>query len=254
MHFLSSVISLTALLALVSQGSAALAALLKPDMGKLAEHAVHTLTETNFKKNNGFSHYFIDSNQVPVLKAFRAVTSDAVRFDFQCFSAQNCKSFPARTLTITAPQPEDFNGGPITKVKARQILICPAFFAAMNDQRKLPSTVLETRVYCENKASKKLVGFEVGGYSMMHAITELDTFSLAAGFAKEHEDADFVVPAFDFHGAIDWRGETSAANARELKTSTAKGRPHNFRNAESLVASAMEMFAMESCEIDNINL
>ncbi|KAI9805221.1 MAG: hypothetical protein M1826_004783 [Phylliscum demangeonii] len=103
MHSFSPLINVAVLLALVFQGSASpvpidAVSLLVPgahdfvdcskeekgviiealgDMGKLAAHAVDTLIHTDWKKNNGFTHYFTEGDHEHAVKAFGALTINA---------------------------------------------------------------------------------------------------------------------------------------------------------------------------------
>ncbi|KAI9811401.1 MAG: hypothetical protein M1826_003191 [Phylliscum demangeonii] len=276
MHSLSSVISLAALLALVSHGSAspiaADAAPLPPkpghvfldcsnaervaitealaDVAKLAEHAVTTLTHTDYKKNNGYTHYFKDGDHDNALKGFEAVTKEGVRYNFHCVPKNEC---PVGSFAHTDPTPESFAVKPHVK-GIRDITVCAQFLNDPRTKRKLPTNVQETKAYCEHKESKKLHDFEIGGHTLLHEITHLDTYGLVAGLPQEQEGAKPPVPAFEYHGTVDWKGITTAGNARTLKTSKAKVRPETYQNAESLAAAATEMLVMEICDLKNIDL
>ena len=158
----------------------------------------------------------------------------------------------------------------------RTITICPAFTTEPTTKR-----TLDEKDYCKNKESKKLKDFETGGmfhhisiiltpfhssrsqtqeqriflltfapliitpgHTLLHEISHLDTFGLAAGYPKETQPPKNGVPEFKYHGTIDWKGISTAGNARVLKTSKAKNKPETWQNAESFAASATGEFAL----------
>jgi hypothetical protein len=82
------------------------------------------------------------------------------------------------------------------------------------------------------------------GHTLLHEISHLDTFGLAAGYPEETQPPKNGVPEFKYHGTIDWKGKSTAENARILKASKAKNKPETWQNAESFAASATGEFAL----------
>ncbi|KAI9829986.1 MAG: hypothetical protein M1826_005159 [Phylliscum demangeonii] len=286
MHPLSSVIGLAAFLALVSQGlatpiagptpaprkptdhafrncskeqKAALVAALG-DVVKLGAHAVNTLTHPDYKKNNGYTHYFQDADHDRALQAFRALTSDGVKYDFQCLPANHCPSGPRvlfaspprarhpshapapglrplarrrRPSAFADPTPETFSGGRHVKGVVRPIRVCAQFFTSPATKRTLPTTAPESKAYCAHKETKKLPDFETGGHTLLREISHLDSYGRVAGLPetkrgakkegakKEGAKPAAVLASFASHGSVDWRRRTDAGNARSLKTTSA---------------------------------
>lgn len=94
------------------------------------------------------------------------------------------------------------------------------------------------------------------GHTLLHEISHLDSFGLAAGYAEHTEktkDDEGVEFEYRYHGTVDWKNKSTAGNARILKNSKARGRPENWENAESLAAAATEMGAMWRCDLTDID-
>ena len=58
---------------------------------------------------------------------------------------------------------------------------------------------------------------------------------------------------YKYRGTVDWKGGKQK-DARKLKNADAQDRPETWQNAESLAASATEIFAMKECDDEDIGL
>lgn len=78
------------------------------------------------------------------------------------------------------------------------------------------------------------------GHTLLHEITHLDTFGIAAGLPEYtvDEDPDKKVPSFKTHATDDWQGRGDAAQARRLKTTKAAFKIETWQNAENFAAAA----------------
>jgi hypothetical protein len=101
------------------------------------------------------------------------------------------------------------------------------------------------------------------GTTLLHEISHLDSFGLQAGYPEESEfKEDGKGIYYTYHGTIDWKGIDDASNARKLKKSGEKDkkdkkdkdRPETWQNAESLAAAATEIFAMQLCDDEDIDV
>lgn len=209
-----------------------------------------------WKTNKGYTHYFKESDYDQVKKAYENLLggSQHFKFEIQCKTEKDCEDHKG-SFGWTDPTEESFEGRGHTK-GTRVINLCPIFFTDKRTTGALPPANDKEglKKFCEHKESKKIADFEVGGHTLLHEMTHLDSFGVAAGYPeKTHspdKDADFE---YKYHGTIDWKGISTAGNARTLKTSKAKDKPETWQNAESLAAAATEMSAMWRCDLKDID-
>jgi hypothetical protein len=83
-------------------------------------------------------------------------------------------------------------------------------------------------------------------------MTHLDSFGILANFPEAEEKAEDGT-TYKYHGTIDWKGGKTG-EARKLKNADAKDRPETWQNAESLAASATEIYAMKECDDNDIGV
>jgi hypothetical protein len=231
------------------------------EVGTLAKSAYQLLGQDKDKwsKNNGWKHYFKDEDHDKVRKAYEVLMTvgtdkQGIKYEVRC--GTNGKECGANTGFAYADATEESYAGPGYTKGTRLITICPPFFTDENSKRNLPGNDADTKKYCENKESKKILKFETGGHTLLHEMSHLDSFGVAAGYPEEthkkddKREGDFE---FKFHGTVDWKPQSNAGNARTLKNSKAKNRPERWQNAESLAAAASEIYAMGKCDIKDID-
>ncbi|WEW57133.1 hypothetical protein PRK78_002593 [Emydomyces testavorans] len=206
-----------------------------------------------WKSNKGYTHYFKESDYEQVKKAYELLMGigDSIPFEIRCAPQEECV---AGDFAYADSTPESFEGHGLTK-GVRTITLCPPFFTDSRTTGNLPPADDQEglKAYCKFKESKKVMDFEVGGHTLLHEITHLDAFGVAAGYPEvaytPKRAGDF---AYQYHGTIDWKDKSTAGNARNLKTSKVKNKPETWQNAESLAAAATEIGAMWRCDLKDI--
>ncbi|KAF2127461.1 hypothetical protein P153DRAFT_398793 [Dothidotthia symphoricarpi CBS 119687] len=205
-----------------------------------------------WKKNKGYTHYFKETDFDRVKDIYQVLMSiggsdSKVQFNIVC--APSCAP---GGFAFADPTEEDYEGNGHTK-GTRVVTICPEFFEDERTTRDLPAAgdTDGLKRYCEFKESKKITDFEVGGHTLLHEISHLDSFGIAAGYPElTWKGAPFE---YKYHGTVDWKGKSTAGSARTLKNSKAKDKPETWQNAESLAAAATEMGAMWRCDMTDVS-
>ncbi|KAF2034827.1 hypothetical protein EK21DRAFT_107456 [Setomelanomma holmii] len=212
--------------------------------------------KSKWSTNKGYTHYFKDEDYDMVKKAYDVLmtigeSTSKVKFNVKCGkeAANDC---PVGGFAYADPTPESFEGHGHSK-GLRYLTICPQFFTSKRTTGALPTSDDKEglKKFCDGKETKKVMDYEVGGHTLMHEISHLDSFGLAAGYPEETDNSEGY--EFKYHGTVDWKGSSTAGNARVLKNSKAKNRPKTWQNAESLAAAATEMGAMWRCDVTDIS-
>ncbi|KAF2175777.1 hypothetical protein K469DRAFT_701472 [Zopfia rhizophila CBS 207.26] len=219
----------------------------------LAVGAYGVLTDGDgWKTNKGYTHYFKNEDYDKVKAAYQQLMGNSpFAFKIRCAPESECVS---GSFGFTDPTKEDFEGHGHTK-GVRVINLCPPFFTDKRTTGPLPPANDEEglKKYCEFKESKKLMDFECGGHTLLHEMSHLDSFGVAAGYPEvTHTPGGGEDFEYKYHGTVDWNNKGTAGNARTLKTSKAKNKPETWQNAESLAAAATEMGAMWRCDLSDI--
>jgi len=134
----------------------------------LAAGAYTILGEVKEKwsKNKGFTHYFKDTDYDKVKGAYWELMSidedrSKTKFKIKCGTASEC---PSGSFAHAEAPAESFEGHGFKK-GTRLITVCPSFFTDPRTTGELPSSNDKEglKKYCQNKESKKIKDFEVGG-------------------------------------------------------------------------------------------